>query len=152
MGGSVESLVTELVRPIVDRYKLELVDVEYNKEGPDWILRVLIDKDGGIALEDCQQISREVSTQLDIEDPISQSYLLEVSSPGIDRPLKSRRDFERYSGKKVNLSTYAPIDGEKEFSGKLLGIKHDNVRLMIDGKNILIPYSKVAQTRLAIDF
>jgi len=152
MGKKVENLVAKLVVPIVDNYGLELVDVEYNKEGSDWILRIFIDREEGIKLEDCQQISRDVSVELDAKDPISQSYLLEVSSPGIDRPLKKRRDYERHKGKKVALSTYAPINGEKKFSGKLLGIEDDDIKIIVDGDEISIPYSKVAQTRLAIEF
>ncbi|MCK8816484.1 ribosome maturation factor RimP [Natroniella sulfidigena] len=152
MGKNVESVVTELAEPIVASYDLELVDVEYNKEGPDWILRVFVDNIDGVSLDDCQQVSRDLSEQLDLNDPIEQSYLLEVSSPGIDRPLKTKQDFERFSGELVEISTYAPVNGEKELTGKLLGLEEENVKISLDGEELSIPLSKIAKTKLAVEF
>ncbi|MCK8826269.1 ribosome maturation factor RimP [Natroniella acetigena] len=152
MGKSVERIVMELAEPIVANQGLELVDVEYNKEGPNWILRVFVDNIDGVSLDDCQQVSQNLSEQLDLEDPIEQSYLLEVSSPGIDRPLKKKQDFERFSGELVEISTYAPINGEKELMGKLLGLEDENVKISLNGKEVSIPFAKIAKTKLAVEF
>lgn len=148
----VEELVLDLAEPIVETKGLELVDVEYNKEGDNWILRVFIDKKGGIDLEDCEQVSEELSTHLDVEDPIDHSYLLEVSSPGLDRPLRTDEDFARFAGELVEVSTYAPVDGQKEFVGELAGLEDGNVKLLIDEEEVLIPRNKVAQTKLTVEF
>ena len=148
----VEELVLDLAEPIVETKGLELVDVEYNKEGDNWILRVFIDKEGGIDLEDCEQVSEELSTHLDVEDPIDHSYLLEVSSPGLDRPLRTDEDFARFAGELVEVSTYAPVDGQKEFVGELAGLEDGNVKLLIDEEEVLIPRNKVAQTKLTVEF
>jgi ribosome maturation factor RimP len=131
---------------------MELVDVEYNKEGEDWILRVFIDKEEGIDLGDCEAVSEELSTHLDVEDPIDHSYLLEVSSPGLDRPLRTEEDFKKYNGELVEISTYAPIKGKKEFTGTLLGLEDGNIKLELEQEEILIPRDKVAQTKLAVQF
>ncbi|MGM0500962.1 MAG: ribosome maturation factor RimP [Bacillota bacterium] len=152
MGQSIAQQVMEIVKPIAESRDLELVDVEYNKEGENWILRVFIDKDGGISIEDCQEVSRDLEGQLDIENPIEQSYLLEVSSPGLDRPLKDADDFERFTGRLVDISTYAPVDGAKEFTGKLLGLENKEIRIEVKGEVVIIPLDKVAKTKLAVEF
>lgn len=148
----VRDVVFDLAQPIVESKGLELVDVEYNKEGEDWILRVFIDKEDGITIDDCQQVSEDLSTHLDVEDPIEHSYLLEVSSPGLDRPLRSEEDFSRFAGELVEVSTYAPIEGQKEFTGELLGLEEGNIKLLIDGEELLIPQEKVAKTKLTVEF
>ncbi|MBM7555384.1 ribosome maturation factor RimP [Halanaerobacter jeridensis] len=152
MSKSVAEEVLELANPIAESRGLELVDVEYNKEGEDWILRVFIDKEGGISLEDCQEVSRDLEGQLDVVDPIEKSYLLEVSSPGLDRPLKDDEDFERFTGRLINISTYAPVDGAKEFTGTLLGLEEGEIRIEVEGEELLIPQNKVAKTKLAVEF
>ncbi|WP_027338738.1 ribosome maturation factor RimP [Halonatronum saccharophilum] len=152
MGRKVEEVVEVLVEPIANRNGLELVDIEYSKEGQDWILRVFIDKKEGVSLDDCQSVSRELSDILDKKDPIDKTYLLEVSSPGIDRPLKKDEDFIRFSGRKVDISTYAPINGEKKLNGELLGIDEGNIKLVVDGEELNIPREKVSQARLAVEF
>jgi ribosome maturation factor RimP len=96
----IEDIAAEIALPIVEKYKFELVDVEYLKEGSNWYLRVFIDKEGGITIDDCQLVSEEISDELDKADPIKQSYFLEVSSPGIDRPLKKEKDFEKFKVKR----------------------------------------------------
>ena len=148
----IKDTVIDLAEPIVETKGLELVDVEYNKEGDNWILRVFIDKEEGITLEDCMQVSDELSTHLDVEDPIDDSYLLEVSSPGLDRPLRTDDDFARFAGESVEVSTYAPVEGQKEFVGELVGLEDDQVKLLIDEEEVLIPRSKVAQTKLTVEF
>ncbi|GAB6098852.1 ribosome maturation factor RimP [Halanaerocella petrolearia] len=152
MGRQVRDIVIELVEPIIEQEELELVDVEYQKEGENWILRVFVDKEEGVTLEDCQNVSRELSTQLDVEDPIEHSYMLEVSSPGLDRPLRNDKDFERFAGKSVDISTYAPVNGEKRLTGKLLGLEDDNIKIEANGEEVLVPRSKVAQVKLAVEF
>lgn len=117
----VEDIITELAQPIVDALSFELVDVEFIKEGANWYLRVYIDKIGGIIIEDCQAVSEQLSDKLDETDPIKQSYILEVSSPG-ERPLKKDRDFERFKGEAVEVKLYQPLNGKKIFEGELLGL------------------------------
>lgn len=117
------SKITEVVEaialPIVERENMELVDVEFVKEGPDWFLRVYIDKPGGVDLDDCVNINEQLSEKLNDSDPIEQAYYLDVSSPGAERPLKKPTDFERAIGKNVYIKTFAPIEGAKEFEGIL---------------------------------
>jgi len=131
----VEDIVTELVLPIVEKNSYELVDVEFVKEGANWYLRVYIDKEGGITLDDCQIVSEELSVILDKTDPIEQRYFLEVSSPGIERPLKKDRDFERYKGHPVILKTFNAIDGKKVFEGELVGLIDNKIVIKTDSGN-----------------
>ena len=134
----------------VDTYKddlLELVDVEFVKEAGNWYLRYYIDKPGGVTLNDCEKISQDISRQLDIIDPIPYSYSLEVSSPGIERPLKNERDFLKALNKLVEIKTYEPIDGKKVFTGTLKGYSGD-ILTINDGKEIKIPKQKIASVRL----
>lgn len=128
----VEEIVTELVLPIVEKNSFELVDVEFVKEGANWFLRVYIDKEGGITLDDCQLVSEELSVLLDEVDPIDRRYFLEVSSPGIERPLKKDKDFERYKGHPVIVKTFNAIDGKKVFEGELVGLVDNKIVVKID--------------------
>lgn len=123
-------LAFELAKPIVERNNFDLVDVEYVKEGTYWYLRVFIDKAGGINIDDCQIVSEELSKQLDKFDPIKTAYHLEVSSPGLDRPLKSDKDFERHLGEDVEVHLYEPYEESKIHQGKLIDF-FDN-RLIIE--------------------
>lgn len=146
-----EILVEGLVSDIIRETNLELVDVEYVKER-DWYLRVFLDKHGGIELEDCQWVSERLEAKLDELDPIKESYYLEVSSPGLDRALKKDRDFTRHVGDKVEINTFAPIDGRKTIVGTLTGLIDSNIHLDVDGTEISIPRDKAAQIRLHIDY
>lgn len=125
----IEDVVSELVLPIVEKLKFELVDVEFLKEGANWYLRVYIDKPGGIAIDDCQAVSEELSDRLDEADPVKMSYILEVSSPGLERPLKKESDFERFRGEKVEIKLFQPINGKKVFEGELLGLTDNKVNI-----------------------
>lgn len=127
---------------------IELVDVEYVKEH-DWYLRVYIDKPGGIDIEDCQDLSEKLEAELDKRNVIADSYILEVSSPGIDRVLRKPRDFVREEGKAVDITLFAPRDGKKSLTGILTGFDGENLEL--DGGEKL-PLKDVAQVRLHIDF
>lgn len=148
----VEDVVTEMVVPITDSAGLELVDVEYVKEGGSWFLRIFIDKPEGITHDDCQLVSEKLSDVLDEKDPIPQSYILEVSSPGIERPLKKREDFVRFKGSKVRASTFSPVDGQKEFIGELEGLRDEHVVINVEGKEFALPLDAVARVRLEAEF
>ncbi|MFD9624282.1 ribosome maturation factor RimP [Peribacillus muralis] len=136
--------------------ELELVEVEYVKEGKSWFLRVYIDKETGVDIEDCGNVSEKLSEKLDEVDPIPQNYFLEVSSPGAERPLKKEKDFLNAIGKNVYIKTYEPILDEKEFEGILTSFDGKEVslevRIKTRKKTIVIPFEKVAKARLAITF
>ncbi|WP_019242270.1 MULTISPECIES: ribosome maturation factor RimP [Bacillus] len=156
MSKKVTEIVEELLVDILEEEKLELVDVEYVKEGKDWFLRVFIDKETGVDIEECGVVSEKLSVKLDEVDPITQNYFLEVSSPGAERPLKKEQDFLKAVGKHVNIKTYEPIEGSKEFEGKLLEYNEKEVTLSIKiktrTKEIVIPTEKIAKARLAVVF
>ncbi|MBP2642463.1 MAG: rimP [Firmicutes bacterium] len=149
--STIEKRVEELVSDIIQGSELELVDVEYVKER-DWYLRVFLDKSGGLEVDDCQNVSERLEDKLDELDPIKESYILEVSSPGLDRPLKKEKDFIRHTGDKVEISTFAPLNGQKKIVGTLLGADMDNIRMEINGDEILVPRDKIAQIRLYLEF
>lgn len=149
---SVVEKVAQAVAPIIEEANLELVDVEFVKEGGNWYLRVFIDKLGGVDLDDCQAASEKIDALLDELDPISQAYFLEVSSPGLERPLKKPQDFERFQGHLVHVTTFAPIDGVKSFTGKLVGYSEEGIMLEVKGKQIVLPHQQVSASRLAVEF
>ncbi|SER59843.1 ribosome maturation factor RimP [Salipaludibacillus aurantiacus] len=156
MSGGIQSKVEQLAHPIVEELSLELVDVEFEKEGKNWFLRVYIDGDNGVDLDDCTAVSERLSESLDEHDPIEQAYYLEVSSPGAERPLKKEKDIENAVGKNVYVTTYAPINGDKAFEGKLA--QFDGTTLVIETEDktrtvpVSVPYDKVAKARLAVVF
>jgi ribosome maturation factor RimP len=156
LSKKVTDIVAELVTPLLDELNLELVDVEFKKEGPNWFLRVFIDSDTGVDLEDCGKVSEQLSEKLDEMDPIPQAYFLEVSSPGAERPLKKVKDLEKAVGKNVHVTTYEPVDGEKAFEGMLQSFDGEvltiEVKIKTRKKSYEIPYDKVANARLAIIF
>lgn len=148
----IKSAVEEMAQPYLDEHGFELVDVEYVKEGSNWFLRVFVDKDGGIDLDDCSMISEYLSQKLDENDPVSTAYFLEVSSPGAERPLKKAEDVTKAVGKNVFVTTYEPINGLKEFEGRLLSFEDGELTVQSGQKKHTIPYEKVAGARLAIIF
>lgn len=152
--AEVAQTVKQLVQPTVDEFALELVDVVYEKEGSNWFLRVYIDKNGGVDIEECGQVSEKLSAILDEEDPIKEAYFLEVSSPGVERPLKKKEDFEKNIGKHVYIKVYEPIAKQKEFTGDLLALKDDTVTIRYQDKTrqkeVDIPLAKIAKARLAV--
>ena len=148
MSNKVETKVESLMEEILIDSDFELVDVEYVKER-DWYLRILVDKVGGIDLDDCKVLSEKLGEILDRENVIEGSYILEMSSPGLDRVLKKDRDFVREAGKKVDVTLYAPIDGKKNFTGVLEYRDKDFLKL---AEVEPLPIEKVAQVRLHIDF
>ena len=119
----------EIIEPVVLAEKLELVDVEYKKTGKSWALRVFIDKPDGVTLEDCQKVSRQIEDLIDLEEWISSKYVLEVSSPGLDRPLKKEREFLKYKNKRVRVRTFSPIENRRDFSGAIRDCKNQTLFL-----------------------
>lgn len=136
MATELLATIQTLVDPILDDFGLECVDLEFKRDAQGQVLRIFIDKPAGVTLDDCISVSREVSAILEVEDPISQAYRLEVSSPGLDRPLKKAEDFERFAGQMVKIKTGSLLDPDerghkrKTFRGKLLGLTDDGVRVM----------------------
>jgi ribosome maturation factor rimP len=146
----IEEAVEAIVQEIVQDSDLEVVDVEYVKER-DWYLRIYLDKEGGIEIDDCQRISEALEQILDEKDLLKDAYILEVSSPGLDRVLKKVRDFEREQGKDVEVTFYAPVDGKKTWVGTLTGYDREKNAIVLDGEKELL-LEKTAQVRLHIDF
>ena len=148
-----ESRVEAFLLPLLEENKFELVDVEYVKEAGTWYLRAYIDKEGGIAVDDCELISRRLGDWLDEKDFIDESYILEVSSPGLGRPLKKEKDFARSIGKDVDVRLYRQRDGQKEFTGRLSSYDGDTVTIqMEDGSQMTFERSGIALIRLSFDF
>ena len=148
-----EQKTEEILLPITEEYEFELVDVEYVKEGSTWYLRAYIDKPGGIDINDCEKVSRRLSDLLDEKDYIADAYILEVSSPGLGRPLKKEKDFKRSMGEEVEIRTYRMIDKQKEFTGVLTGYDADTVTIaMEDETEKTFDRSDIALIRLAFDF
>ena len=143
----------ELAAPIIDANDFELVDVEYVKEGANWYLRVYADKEGGITIDDCVLISRALEQKLDEEDFIKDPYILEVSSPGLGRPLKKEKDFKRSLGEAVDIKLYRAIERQKDFSGILTAYDADTVTIRYeDGSESTFNRKDIALIRLAFDF
>lgn len=156
MGSKVIETTEELVKPILVENDLELVDIEYVKEGKNWFLRVFIDKPGGVDITECGMVSEKLSEKLDATDPIKEAYFLEVSSPGAERPLKTKQDIADSVGKNVYVTLYEPINGEKSYEGILQKLEDDvltiEYKVKTMKKQIDIPYEKIAKARLAVMF
>lgn len=151
-GKDYETYAEELLLPIVERFGVEIYDVEYVKEGADWYLRAYIDKEGGVNINDCENVSRAFSDVLDEKDFIKDAYILEVSSPGLGRTLKKDRHLLKSIGQEVEIKTYKPINKCKEFSG-ILESFNENEIIIEDGKNKLqFNRADIAVIRLALDF
>jgi len=143
--------VIELIEPGLLAKGLELVDVEFKKEGKNWVLRVFIDKEGGVTLEDCQKISSLIGDLIEVEEVIEPAYTMEVSSPGLNRVLKKEKDFIRFSGKKIGVQCHAPLNGRKKFTGILKDFKNQSIHLEVDGQLQIIPINRVAKVNLVIE-
>ena len=148
-----EKQTEELLEPIVTGIGFELVDVEYVKEAGTWYLRAYIDKPGGITVDDCEAVSRKFSDVLDEKDYIEDTYIFEVSSPGLGRPLKKDKDFQRSLGEEVEIRTYRPIDRQKEFVGELKAYDKESVTIVYeDDTEQTFQRQEIALIRLALDF
>lgn len=147
-----EQVVIRLLSPIIEAKNISLWDIEFKKEGPSYVLRIFLDKDGGIGISDCEEVSRALSDILDEHDPIPQEYMLEVSSAGLDRVIKYDEHFLKCQGKNVDVKLFATIDGVKEFKAKLIGHTEENVKLEINGSEKELPKNKISSIRLTVEF
>lgn len=149
---SVAEYVSQLCEPVIAEQGMELVDTEYVKEGAHWYLRLYIDKEGGVDLDDCAEISHKVSEVLDKTDVILTAYMLEVSSPGLERPLKKDADYERFKGKLVSVHTQKVFQNFDNFTGYLEGLENGEIVLEYEGSRVRIPKTLVDKAHLALDF
>ena len=145
---AVSDQVEQLIEAPIESLGYELVGVEYIKNGRDTVLRIYIDTDQGISIEDCERVSHQVSGILEVEDPISIAYSLEVSSPGFDRPLFKEKDFVRFAGAEAKISMKLPVQGRRNFKGMLQGFSDDNILIEVDGEIYDLPLTKMAKARL----
>ena len=144
--------VERFLIPIMEEHQFELVDVEWVKEAGTWYLRAYVDKEGGISVDDCEIVSRRLSDWLDKEDFITESYILEVSSPGLGRPLKKEKDFARSLGKDVDVKLYRARDKRKDFTGVLKAYDEPTVTIEEEGEELVFERGEIALIRLAFDF
>jgi ribosome maturation factor RimP len=150
--GAILRRVEGILGPLLESEGLSLVDVEYKGERGGWVLRVFIDREGEVTLDDCTQVSREFGQLLDVEDIIPTSYRLEVSSPGLDRPLKKEEDFVKYSGRRVRIKTRDQVSGRRNFKGDLLGCTEGKVMVKVEGSEVFaIPLSSIIKANLEIE-
>ena len=147
-----EARTEALLEPIVAEYGVRVYDVEYVKEGSDWYLRAYIDKDEGVTIDDCENVSRALNVKLDEEDYIEDAYILEVSSPGLGRKLTKERHFRQSMGLEIELKTYKPVDKKKEFVGILSDYDNGAVIILEDGKPRTFSKDEIANVRLTFDF
>ena len=148
-----EAKTEQLVMPLMQQHNYELVDVEYVREGSNWFLRIFIDKEGGITIDDCELVSRALSDLLDVNDYIPDAYILEVSSPGLGRQLKKDKDFKRSIGEVVEIKLYKAINKQKDFEGVLKAFDEETLTLEMDDlSEVVFKRSEIAMVRLAIDF
>ena len=144
--------VHAITEPILSNEEMELVEIEYRRESKGWVLRLYIDKAGGVTLDDCTRISQEVGRSLDVEDFISTPYTLEISSPGLTRPLKKEKDFMKYRNHMIKVNTLDPIENRRKFKGKLLGVSENRIEIEMDGGVFQILLSNVAKANLEINW
>lgn len=148
---SVVQTVESVILPVIEDLGLELVDIEYRREGKGWVLRIFIDKEGGITVDDCTGVSHQVGDLIDIDDLIPNAYCLEVSSPGLDRPLKKEQDFIKYKERQIQLNTFAPIDTRRNFKGTIKDFREGVLFLDAQGIHYEIPLDNIAKAKLEIE-
>lgn len=151
MSGK-QRLLDEMIRPVVEGLGFEFWGMEFVSQGKHSVLRVFIDSENGIMLEDCEVVSRQVSGVMDVEDPIAGEYALEVSSPGMDRPLYTLDQFERYAGHKVSLKLRMPFDGRRKFEGVLKGIEGSDVVIVVEDNEYLFPVDSIDKANVVPQF
>ena len=150
--SKISDKVFELARPVVEDEGCSLWDVEYVREAGTWYLRVYVDKEGGVSIDDCERISRRLDPVLDEADPIPESYVFEVGSAGADRELKRPRDYELFMGSQVDVKLYKPVDSSKLYVGELCGYDNGSVTITFAGKELVFKPEQVAQVRLHVSF
>lgn len=143
--------VRQVVEPILESQGMELVDLEYRRESQGWVLRLYIDREGGISVNDCAEASGEVGAVLEVRDLIPNPYVLEISSHGLSRPLKKREHFEKYQNRLVKIKTFEPVEGRRNFKGTLLGLEGESVRLEVEGRIYEIPFQNIAKANLEVE-
>jgi ribosome maturation factor RimP len=143
--------VRAIAGPVLSNEGIELVEIEYRREARGWVLRLFIDKEGGVTVDDCSRISQEVGRYLDVEDFILVPYTLEISSPGLTRPLKNEKDFVKYRNHWIRVKTFNPVQNRRQFKGKLIGVSENRIEMEVDGGVFQIPLSDVARANLEID-
>ncbi len=148
----IEKKIEKISRPILDSLGVELVDIEFRREPNGWVLRLYIDKEGGVNLDDCSVVSGEVGMAMDVEELIDHPYNIEVSSPGLTRPLKKLKDFERFSGRKVKIKCFEALCGRKSFVCMLNGVDGENIIVTLDGDEMKIPFGNIAKANLEISW
>ncbi|NOZ69150.1 MAG: ribosome maturation factor RimP [Deferribacteres bacterium] len=147
-----ENKIREIIEPVISALGVELDDIEFKKMRGKALLRVFIEKEGGVTIDDCEAVSREIEAVLDVEDPIPCAYVLEVSSPGLDRPLRSTKDFRRFSGKTVRVVTRDPVEGQTFFIGRLVEAGDEEISLLLPEKRkVTIPYGNISRARLEVE-
>jgi len=151
MSKEIVDRVRAIAVPILFNEGIELVDIEYRRESKGWVLRLYLDKEGGVTLDDCTEVSQEVGRNLDVDDFIQTPYTLEVSSPGLTRPLKTEKDFTKYRYRLIKVKTVDPIENRRQFKGRLLGVSENRIEIEIEGGVFQIPFSNVAKANLEID-
>lgn len=150
--NEVAQQVTELLRPIAGRMGLEVVDVQVVGDAHHTTLRVLMDRvEGGITVDECAKVNEALSRQLDLYDVFAHPYTFEVSSPGLDRPLRTDGDFRRFAGRRAEITTFGPLDGQRRFRGMLLGVVGEAVVMQLDSRQVQVPKAQIAQARLVVE-
>lgn len=149
---SVKERVQNLAEAVATRHGYEVVDVEYTKERDRWFVRVFIDKPSGVTLNDCEQMSRDLSDELDKNDFIPHAYILEVSSPGLERPLKRPEDYRRFQGRLIEIKCFAPVNGSRKLRGRLTGSDQEGISIEVDGESVRVAWQNIARAHLAVEF
>lgn len=144
--------LTELLQPLVEDLGYEFVGLEHSSNPKNSVVRIYIDKTDGVDIEDCSRVSREVAALLDVEDPVSGHYNLEISSPGLDRPLFTTEQFDQFVGAEVKITVFATVDGRRKFQGRILGSKDRFVRLDLGDAEIALDFGNIAKARLVPDY
>ena len=150
--GKAEEKISQIAEKLAEELKVELVDVEFVKEGSQWFLRIFIDQEEGMDLDTCEMFSRRLGEILDEDDPITQAYRLEVSSPGIERVLKKEKDFVRFNGEMVKISLFEALDGQKQLIGRLNGIQEGKIKIVVAEKEYEIALSEISKANLYWEF
>jgi len=152
LNADIEHSIVALCEPVLASLGFECVHLEFQGGSGKGILRIFIDHTDGVTVNDCASASRQLEAVLDVEDVLNGAYTLEVSSPGLDRPLGRRSDFERYNGKSVQITTRSPVQGQRRWSGALAGVDGDDVLMTVDGSTIVIPMADVKRANLKYEF
>ena len=152
MTSPAVKVVSLLIEPILDEMEIELVDIEYLSEGGRWILRIYVDRPGGITIDDCVRVSREVGDLIDVKDVFQVEYVLEVSSPGLNRRLKKKKDFTRAVGKNIKIKMNSPVEGRRNFKGKLQSLQDGVLHLSVQDDLFLLPFDDIEKANLVYNF